>query len=131
MSPSALLNALYLGTCISTAILVVRNRWSIVQPGLSAFLFLNALQATSCVLAGEKPSVWYSTSVWAPVEVIVLEAAVLAAMEVTWDRFWMVGAGLAGAARSLGRLAKRDQFDRLLGVRAWGHIPPWAFVLKR
>jgi hypothetical protein len=122
MFPTVLLNTLYLSICISAATLVIRNRWSAVQPGLSAFLVLNAIQATNCVLAGDDPSIWWWTSVWTPVEIIVLESAILAAMEVTWNRYWMVGAGLVGAILLPCEMAAlREMFhDR------WGMvIPAW------
>jgi len=96
MQYAVILSYVYLAAWLCAAATVITCRWAKIQPGISAFLCLGALQAFSCVLAGPSASPWWWVNVWAPLEVIAIQAAFYGVLEAVRSKWWLLLGGLAG-----------------------------------
>ena len=103
----------------------MRAQWQRQQPGLTLFLWFGAVQACNCAAAGEIPSEAWTLHAWAPLEVLVLETAIFAAMECHWSRWWaLVGATVGAVALC----AVRWGIDLPGGYGAFLRVREWVWI---
>lgn len=128
----SLLSAMFVATWLLTAWNVVSIRWWREMPGLAAWVMLETIQAVPMLFV-DAHNAWWTLHGWMPIEILITEAAMLAAFEILAFRnirWWL----LFGAACATLSLPAQLPSIQHTFVSVWGiGIPTWyaMFVVLR